>query len=130
MRGMAAELGEQPYMQWVAAFQTAGLRLLRGDLAAGERLAERAFQLGQEAGQPDALLFYGAHMFLLRTFQGRGEEIIALLEQSVQANPAVPALRAGLASSLCWLDRRAEAAVILSERRATASNTFGRHRMS
>ena len=121
MQAMAAELGEQPYMQWVAAFQTAGLRLLRGDLAAGERLAERAFQLGQEAGQPDALLFYGAHMFLLRTFQGRGEEIIALLEQSVQANPAVPALRAGLASSLCWLDRRAEAAVILER---AASDRF------
>ncbi len=120
-QGMAAELGEQPYMKWVDAFQTAGLRLLRGDLAAGERLAERAFQLGQEAGQPDALLFYGAHMFLLRLFQGRGEEIIALLEQSVQSNPAVPALRAGLASSLCWLDRRAEATVILEK---AASDRF------
>ena len=114
MQEIADELG-QPYVNWAVAFQTAGLKLLRGELAAGERLVERAFQLGQEAEQPDAVFFYGAQMLYLRTFQGRGEEIIAMLEQSVQANPAVPALRAGLASSLCWLDRRAEAAVILKQ---------------
>jgi class 3 adenylate cyclase len=112
MQKFAVELG-QPYVNWAVAFQTAALKLLRGELAAGERLVERAFQLGQEAEQPDAVLFYGAQMLYLRTYQGRGEEIIAMFEQAVQANPAVPALRAGLASSLCWLDRRAEAAVIL-----------------
>ena len=112
MQEIAAELG-QPQVNWAVAFQTAALKLLRGELAAGERLVERAFQLGQEAEQPDAVLFYGVQMIYLRTYQGRGEEIIAMLEQAVQANPAVPALRAGLASGLCWLDRRAEAAVIL-----------------
>jgi hypothetical protein len=39
----------------------------------------------------------------------------------VQANPAVPALRAGLASTLCWLGRAGEAATILEE---AASDRF------
>jgi hypothetical protein len=117
---ISAELG-QPYLNWVVAFEAAALRLLHGDLAAGEQLAARAMQIGQEAGQPDAVLFYGIQLLYVRVFQGRGEEIIALFEQSVQANPAIPALRAGLASSLCWLDRREEAATILEE---AASDRF------
>ena len=120
MQAIAAEFG-QPTLNWFVAFQAAGLKLLHGDLAAGEHLAERALQIGQEAEQPDAVLFYGLHMFYLRLFQGRGEEIIAMLEQSVEANPAIPALRAGLASFLCWLERRDEAAVILKQ---AASDQF------
>ena len=60
-------------------------------------------------------------MFYLRVFQGRGEEIIAMHEQSVEANPAIPALRALLASTLCWLDRREDAATILTR---AASDRF------
>jgi class 3 adenylate cyclase len=120
MRRIAAELG-RPALLWRTEWTTSGLALIRGDLVAGERLVERAFQSAQEAGQPDAVLFYGIQMFYLRVFQGRGEEIIALLEQSVEANPAIPALRALLASSLCWLDRREDAATILTR---AASDRF------
>jgi class 3 adenylate cyclase len=120
LQGIAAELG-QPYVNWAVAFQTAGLALVHGDLSAGERLAEHAFRLGQQAEQSEAVTFYGIQILYVRTFQGHGEEIIALLEQSVQANPAVPALRAGLASSLCWVDRRGEAATILEK---AASDRF------
>jgi class 3 adenylate cyclase len=120
MQGTAVELG-QPYVNWVVAFQTAGLTLVHGDLSTGERLVAHAFQLGQQAEQSDAVTFYGIQIFYVRLFQGRGEEIIAMLEQSVRANPAVPALRAGLASSLCWLGRREEAATIL---KGAASDRF------
>ena len=44
-----------------------------------------------------------------------------MLEQSVEANPGIPALRALLASSLCWLDRREDAATILTR---AASDRF------
>jgi hypothetical protein len=60
-------------------------------------------------------------MFYLRVFEGRGEEIIATLERSAEANPAIPALRALLASGLCWLDRREDAATILTR---AASDRF------
>jgi class 3 adenylate cyclase len=120
MQRIAAELGH-PNRSWQTEFATAALTLLRGDLVAGERLAERAFQLGQEAGQPDAAFIYGAQLMTLRMFQGRGEEVIAMLEQSVEAYPNVPGWRAALASLLCWLDRREQAAAILKR---AASDRF------
>jgi len=120
LQRIAAELG-QPTVVWQTEWLTSALALLRGDLVAGEHLVERAFRTGQELQQPDALLLYGIQMFYIRVFQGRGEEIIAMLEQSVEANPAIPALRAFLASSLCWLDRREDAARILTR---AASDRF------
>ncbi|MGO9489703.1 MAG: ATP-binding protein [Solirubrobacteraceae bacterium] len=120
MQRIAAELG-QPTVVWQTEWLTSALALLRGDLVAGEHLVERAFRTGQELQQPDAHLLYGIQMFYTRVFQGRGEEIIAILEQSVEANPAIPALRALLASSLCWLDRREDAATILTR---AASDRF------
>jgi predicted ATPase/class 3 adenylate cyclase len=116
----AAELG-QPLVNSAVAVLAAALKLLQGDLDAGERLAEHAFQLGQEAGQPDAVSYYGVQISYVRLFEGRGEEIIAMSEQSAEATSAVPALRAGLASTLCWLDRREDAAAILKE---AASDRF------
>jgi class 3 adenylate cyclase len=112
MQRLAADLG--PTFVWQTEWVTSALALMRGDLVASERLVERAFQAGQEAGQPDALLFYGIQTFYLRVFQGRGEEVIAMLDQSVEANPGIPALRALLASTLCWLDRREDSATILT----------------
>jgi class 3 adenylate cyclase len=120
LQRIAAELGRHTLI-WQIEWANSALALMRGDLIAGERLVERAFQTGQEAGQPDALLFYGIQMFYLRVFQGRGEEIIAMHEQSVEANPAIPALRALLASTLCWLGRREDAATILTR---AASDRF------
>ena len=117
---IAEKLG-QPTLKWFATWHAAGGELIRGDLAAGERLAERAFQIGQEAGQPDAVLVYGAQLAFVRIYQGRGQEIIDMLEQSVCAYPGIPAWRAGLASALCWLDRRAEAVALLQH---AASDRF------
>jgi tetratricopeptide (TPR) repeat protein len=51
----------------------------------------------------------------LRTYQGRAEEVIAMLEQRAEAYPNVPAWRAALASDLCWLDRHSEATAILKK---------------
>jgi class 3 adenylate cyclase len=111
---IAAELS-QPTLKWFAEFAAAAVKLLHGDLAAAERLAERAFQIGQEAGEPDAILIYGIQISFARRAQGRGQEIIAALEQRASAAPSVVALRAGLAWTLCWLDRTAEAAGIVRE---------------
>lgn len=111
---IAEELG-QPTLRWMATWHAAAWQLLRGDLAAGESLAERAFVIGQEAGQPDAVLVYGAQLSFARRYQGRGQEIVAAIERSVRAYPGIPAWRAGLASTLCWVDRRVEAAEILEK---------------
>ncbi len=116
-QSIAEELG-QPTLRWVATWHAAAWQLLRGDLEDAERLAERAFAIGQEGGEPDAAFTYGAVLTTVRLHQGRGEEIVGMLEQSVSAYPGIAAWSAGLASVLCWLDRRAEAAAILE--RATS----------
>jgi class 3 adenylate cyclase len=111
---LAAER-EHPARTWEAEFHTAALALLRGDLVAGERLAERAFQTGQEAGEPDAVLIYGAQLAYARTYQGRAAEIIDMIEQAVNSYPAVAAWRALFAAALSWLDRQRETKTILEQ---------------
>jgi tetratricopeptide (TPR) repeat protein len=117
---LADELG-QPTLQWFECFNRAGLELLHGDLAAGERLAEQAFQLGQEAGQPDAVLIYGGQTGFFRRYQGRGDEILEMFRQAASTFAGVPAFRAGFASLLCWLDLHDEARPILEQ---AASDRF------
>ncbi len=111
---LAGELG-RPVASWFAAYYAACWALLHGDLAAAEQLTERALRLGQEAAQPDALLVHAIQLFPIRLFQGRGQEIIAMLEQAVDAYRGVPALRAFLAVACCWLDRESDAAAIVEE---------------
>jgi class 3 adenylate cyclase len=120
MQSIASELGH-PTRTWQAEFHAAGLALLRGDLAGGERLAKRAFETAQEAREPDGAFFYSAQLGPARLFQGRGEEIIGALEQGAEAYPAVPAWRAAIAAFFCWLDRREQAARILER---AASDKF------
>jgi class 3 adenylate cyclase/tetratricopeptide (TPR) repeat protein len=117
---LAHEL-DQPTFNWFATYNTACWELMHGDLVAGERLFESALQIGQEAGQPDAVFVYAAALQQARTYQGRAQEVIAMMEQSVSAYPAIAAWRAGLASMLGYLDRGAEAAKILEQ---AASDRF------
>ena len=113
-RASAEELG-QPTVRWDATYTIAGWRLLHGDLADGERLAEQAFQIGQDAAPADAAQIYGGQLLFIRRHQGRVSELIEMQEQAVGANPGIVAWRAGLAGSLCWLDRHDEASSILDD---------------
>ncbi len=111
---LASELG-RPTLSWFATYMAAGWELLRGDLAALERLTERALQLGKEARQPDALFVYAGQLIPVRHWQGRGEEVIGLLEEGARDYPRVATFRAGMANVYCWIDRRADAAVIIEQ---------------
>ena len=112
---LAERVGE-PAMRWLATFTAkGGVPLLLGDLAASEAGALRAFQIGSEAGEPDAVAMFGAQIFQIRMVQGRAAETVEQLEQAVQANPLLPAFNGLLALTLCWLDRRDEAARIVAQ---------------
>ena len=114
LRAIAEELGE-PTLRWFATFYGACLALLHGDLAEAERLAEDALQIGSDAGQPDALMVYGAQLSVIRVYQGRGEKIVELVKETASANPRIPGWRAALAQIYCWVGRTAEAATIVEE---------------
>jgi class 3 adenylate cyclase len=111
---LADQLG-QPTLQWFDCFNRGALEFVRGDLAAAEQLAEQAFQLAQEAGQPDAVLVYGGQISLVRSQQGRADEIIEMQRQGASAFPGVPSFRAGLASVLCQVELHDEARAILEQ---------------
>jgi hypothetical protein len=114
MELIAGELA-QPTLSWVATGNAAGLAMLRGELVATERLAKQTLRLGQECGQLDALLMYGVCLPTVRLYQGRGEEMIAMIEQSAAAYHFMASHRATLAQHLSWLDRRPEAAAIVED---------------
>ncbi len=109
-----AEQTRQPTQRWNAGFVAASLAYMRGELETSERLAEQVFQLGQEAGQPDAVMIYGATIVQIRQTQGKGAEVVALVERMVTQNPGVPAWEAALAYTYCLIDRRPEGAEILA----------------
>lgn len=109
LASVANQLG-QPTLNWFANYPAAGWAIMRGELTRGERLAERTLAIGTQAAQPDAILVYGAQMIQIRVYQGRGGELIAMLEQAVAASPRIPAWQAALAAAYCWLGRPQEAA--------------------
>jgi class 3 adenylate cyclase len=114
MQLLADELA-QPLLSWIAAWPSVAWETMRGNLAAAEQLAERTFQVGQDAGEPDAVLVYSAQLVTARVIEGRIGELIELLEQSVKANPAIASWRAALGAHLWWLRREEEASAVLDE---------------
>ena len=54
-----------------------------GTFERAERLAEESASLGRQAGDPDVLGWYGAHLVTIRFFQGRGEELLSMLQELV-----------------------------------------------
>lgn len=111
----------QPLLNWNAAYGRAGWSLPRVRLVAAEQLAEYAMQVGQQAGEPNAVLIYGSQIASLRAYQGRGDEVVATLEQITSAYPHVSGWDAGLASCYCLTGRHEEAAVIVER---AAHNRF------
>jgi hypothetical protein len=97
---VAAEVLGDPSASWVAAWLTFIRRYAEGDLVGAEAQAAAALQLGMDAGEPDALTFYGAQLTAVRNLQGRTAEILDVLMQASEANPGIPALQAGIALAL------------------------------
>jgi tetratricopeptide (TPR) repeat protein len=98
----------QPYLTWVARYTRATLAVLRGESDA-EQQAYAAYQVGMAADDPDATVVFGAHIGIIRWNQGRMDEVVAAMQQFVEAQPHVSGWRAGLAGAYCELDRLDEA---------------------
>ena len=107
VRAMAEKLG-QPSVLWVARFVDTSLALLHGETEQAEQLATAALEVGTAGGQPDAFAFYGVQLMETRLEQGRMGELVSLIADVAEQNPAMPTFRAVLAAA--HLDAGDEAA--------------------
>ena len=117
---IAEDLG-QPALRWYAAATRCAWEQLHGNLDAADQHRERALALGQDAVPVHAALYYGASLSLVRSQQGRGEEVIAMVEGGVAAYPGIPAWRAGLAATYCRIGALDKASAIIE---GAASDSF------
>jgi hypothetical protein len=112
---LAAALA-QPTLSWIAQVGVAAWAALEGDLVAGEGLARQALELGELAGQQDALQVFGAYRALVRTFQGRGDErLIELSRQAADAHPRMAVWSASTAHYEANFGSREAASALLRD---------------
>jgi tetratricopeptide (TPR) repeat protein len=79
-RAVAASV-PHPSLGWAWLVLEAMWSFAQGDLEASEQWAIQAVEAGTAAGEPDALMMFGAQLFAVRYFQGRLGELV---ERSVQ----------------------------------------------
>jgi class 3 adenylate cyclase len=92
-----AEKLRQPQLVWMATYTAAAHALLLGDAPTAELLATEALDVGTASGQPDALSFYGVQLMVVRYIQGRLGELVPLITDAAEQNPAIPTFKAVLA---------------------------------
>ncbi len=114
MRTAADEL-RQPVVLSYLRMRESVRAIVGGELDVGERLATECFELGQAAGQPDALTFYFGQLINLRFHQGRMDELSAIVAQEVENNPGIPSLQAALAILYCETDHLDDARAPFTE---------------
>jgi class 3 adenylate cyclase len=112
---LAAALA-QPTLSWVAQVGVAAWAVLEGDLVVAEGLARQARELGEVAGQQDALQVFGEHRALVRTYQGRGDQqLIDLSRRAALAHPRMAVWAASTALYEAHFGSREAALVLLEE---------------
>jgi tetratricopeptide (TPR) repeat protein len=114
MRDIATEIGE-PRMAWNVAVFEAFEAVMEARFTDGERASERALGIGTEIGEPVAFMLYAGQLFMNRSFAGRYDEVVPLLEQAIATDPDSFPFRLAHAISCAIVGREAEARAVLAE---------------
>jgi tetratricopeptide (TPR) repeat protein len=109
---LAAQLG-QPTLRWLNGLNATWFTLLHGDAHGAERFADQTRQWGMSSGQPDALVLYRFQLHIIRWHQGRGTEVIGLLQWLTETIP-LPLFAAALARVYVDVGRHADAGALLT----------------
>jgi class 3 adenylate cyclase/tetratricopeptide (TPR) repeat protein len=105
---LADEIG-LPNSRWQLALARTGRLLLSGRADEAEVANERALELGNAAGAPDAMGAFGGLLSNIRRHQGRLDEIADFFVDVARDNPSLWALRASVPLLLCEVGRMDEA---------------------
>jgi tetratricopeptide (TPR) repeat protein len=95
-----------------------------GDSARAEALANEAFAIGNDTGQPDTLAIYGIQLSHVRWYQGRYGEMADMLVAIAADNPDIPTIRSAAARSLIAAGRDGEAQALLESEMSSGLSAF------
>ena len=93
--GLARE-HRQPLFLHLALSWRGTFAQLDGRLDEAQRLASEAFSLREQLATRDAEAVFAGQLFTIRRAQGRLHELLPVVAQVTEDNPALSALRAGL----------------------------------
>jgi tetratricopeptide (TPR) repeat protein len=108
-----------PYQQHAFLLATISRLQLEGHASEAEAANERMLEVGTAAAIPEALGTYGALLRLIRSHQGRVDEIADFFLDIARDNPSIPTLRTSALALLCELGRIDEARERLAAEAAT-----------
>jgi class 3 adenylate cyclase/tetratricopeptide (TPR) repeat protein len=114
-----AEQVSLPYVQWLLVGLVAGQQLLAGRVEDAEVANERCLAIGTAANIPEATGAFGGSLYVIRSHQGRLDEIGEFFLDVAHDNPSITPLRAAVPALLCELGRVDEAREKLDAEAAT-----------
>jgi tetratricopeptide (TPR) repeat protein len=105
----------QPIMTWLYVMTRSAAELFAGRIEEAEASTIEAAQLAGESGITDGFAAFGAQIVCIRRDQGRLDELLELIAQTVQDNPALPAFKAVHAMALVETHHLEQARTVLAE---------------
>ncbi len=104
-----AEETRHPHYRWLTAMFRAMRALLAAHFDDAERLAGDALAIGERVGDPNALVAYGAQLYVLRRGQGRLAELEPLMSGFVARHASAPVWETATALLYALLGRMDDA---------------------
>jgi DNA-binding SARP family transcriptional activator/tetratricopeptide (TPR) repeat protein len=114
IRRIAAEVS-QPRLRWICEVIEAFEATMQARFDDADAHTEKMFEIGSDIGEPDAFGLYAAQLFANRSFAGRYDEVIPLLDQAIATTPDSLPFRLAHAISCAMTGRDAEARLVLHE---------------
>jgi tetratricopeptide (TPR) repeat protein len=88
MRAIAQAVAE-PRLRWTVGLYDTFDATMAGRLEDAESIATANLDLGLQIGVPDAFAFFAAQLFVIASDGGRAEELLPVIEQAMNDNPAM-----------------------------------------
>jgi DNA-binding SARP family transcriptional activator len=116
LRRIASDIGA-PRMRWTLGIYETFEATMAARLDDAERLATENLDLGMHIGEPDAFTVFSVGFFAMRSFGGRYEELVSVVEQMSEDAPTASPLRIAYAITCASVDRTDVARRVLAEGR-------------
>jgi DNA-binding SARP family transcriptional activator len=114
IKQIAGDIAE-PRLRWICEVLEGFEATMQARFDEAEAHTQRAFEIGTEIGEPDAFPLYAAQLFANRSFAGRYDEVIPLLEEAIAATSDSLLFRLAHAISCAVVGREDEARGVLHE---------------